>query len=150
MTAETKRTEGMRAITLHRPWSFAVAHLGKDVENRGWRTNYRGLVAIHAGQRWNHDAEEYLDRVANRSIRSAGNVYDEGVVAVANLVDCHEAYYYGEFCCTHAWAQWTGWHWVLANVRPLPEPVPCKGRQGLWRLPKDVERAVWSALAGER
>ena len=53
---------------------------------------------------------------------------------------------YGEFCCTSMWAQWPGWHWVLADVRPLDEPVPCKGRQGLWTLPDDVERKVRERL----
>ena len=152
MTAETKRTERIRAITLHRPWSFAVAHLGKDVENRGWRTNYRGLLAIHGGTKWSNEAASRICEVAgNYPLETA-----QGIVAVAKLVDCHEAeldsvdgrFFIG--CCESSWAMPTGFHWVLADVRPLPEPVLCKGRQGLWRLPEDVERAVWSALAGER
>ena len=159
MTAETKRTEGMRALTLHRPWSFAVAHLGKDVENRGWRTNYRGLLAIHGGAKWSNDAASGIARINGRIFRADEKLNSgAGIVAVANLVDCHEARpethsfedIYAAACCESSWAQDDGWHWVLANVRPLPEPVPCKGRQGLWRLPEDVERAVWSALAGER
>uniref|UniRef100_A0A6H1ZM20 Uncharacterized protein n=1 Tax=viral metagenome TaxID=1070528 RepID=A0A6H1ZM20_9ZZZZ len=24
------------------------------------------------------------------------------------------------------------WCWVLKDVRKLPEPVPCRGAQGLW------------------
>lgn len=28
--------------------------------------------------------------------------------------------------------------WVLRNVRALPEPVPCRGRHGLWTPPADV------------
>ena len=41
-------------------------------------------------------------------------------------------------------AQW-GWH---VEVVPLPDPVPCKGAQGLWRVPDDVAarvRAQWVA-----
>lgn len=30
------------------------------------------------------------------------------------------------------------WHWRLTDVRVLAEPVPCKGRQGLWRVPVPV------------
>lgn len=33
-------------------------------------------------------------------------------------------------------------HWQLANAVPLDEPVPARGRQGLWTLPDDVEAAV--------
>ena len=36
--------------------------------------------------------------------------------------------------------------WVLTDIA-LPEPVPCKGFQGLWNLPADVESAVLAQLA---
>ena len=39
--------------------------------------------------------------------------------------------------------------YVLRDVVALPEPVPCKGALGFWRLPTDVERAVRGQL-GER
>lgn len=35
-----------------------------------------------------------------------------------------------------------GFGWILSNVVPLWEPVPCAGRQGLWRLPGAVAEAV--------
>ena len=157
MTAETKRTEGMRALTLHRPWSFAVAHLQKDVENRGWRTNYRGLLAIHAGKTWDWPAAEMIERIIGQGLFVPWE--DErhpdawkGIIAVANLTGCHEARpethsfddVYRAACCYSPWAQkhLGTWHWVLADVHPLPTPVACKGRQGLWTLPADVEREV--------
>jgi len=42
------------------------------------------------------------------------------------------------------YGQWEpgGWAWELAEVERLAEPVPCKGRQGVWRLPDDVAEAV--------
>lgn len=27
------------------------------------------------------------------------------------------------------------WAWILQDVRPLPEPIPCRGAQGLWTVP---------------
>lgn len=35
--------------------------------------------------------------------------------------------------------------WRLRDVRLLPIPVSCRGRQRLWRLPADVERLVRDA-----
>ena len=32
--------------------------------------------------------------------------------------------------------------WLLDDVRALAEPVPCRGRQGLWTLPEEVARAL--------
>lgn len=40
------------------------------------------------------------------------------------------------------WARPWGWHWTLADVRPLATPVPCKGAQGFWRLPDAVDKLV--------
>jgi hypothetical protein len=37
------------------------------------------------------------------------------------------------------WAQPDCFHWTLADPEPLDVPIPMKGRQGLWRLPDDVE-----------
>lgn len=39
------------------------------------------------------------------------------------------------------------WAWLLANVRPLPEPVPCRGAQGLWNAPGTVAAAVLAQLS---
>jgi hypothetical protein len=44
------------------------------------------------------------------------------------------------------WAARGRHHIELAGVRPLAEPVPCKGALGLWRLPEDVEKAVREQL----
>ena len=161
MTVETERTEGMKALTLHRPWSFAVAHLGKDVENRGWRTNDRGELAIHAGKTWDWISAEMIERISGHEfVPWEDDRHPDawrGIVAVANLVDCHEVHQPAvlggtqttfRLCCDSSWAQTERrtFHWVLADVRPLDEPVPCKGRQGLWTLPDDVERKVRERL----
>lgn len=38
------------------------------------------------------------------------------------------------------------WHWRFADLRPLHMVVPCRGFQGLWRLPLNVECRVDEAL----
>jgi len=37
-----------RALSIRQPWAYAILHLGKDIENRPWRTNFRGPLLIHA------------------------------------------------------------------------------------------------------
>ena len=39
----------MKALTVLQPWAWAIIHGPKRIENRTWRTNYRGPLAIHAG-----------------------------------------------------------------------------------------------------
>lgn len=36
--------------------------------------------------------------------------------------------------------------WRLTKIRALPTPLPCRGMQGLWTVPADVEAAVWAEL----
>ena len=37
--------------------------------------------------------------------------------------------------------------WALADIRPLPEPIPARGRQGLWTPDADLIAAVEAADA---
>jgi hypothetical protein len=39
----------MKALTVKQPWAHLICTGFKDVENRTWRTNFRGRVLIHAG-----------------------------------------------------------------------------------------------------
>jgi hypothetical protein len=32
----------LKALTIHQPWAWATINAGKDVENRRWKTTYRG------------------------------------------------------------------------------------------------------------
>ena len=36
-----------RCLTVKNPWAFLIVHGIKDIENRNWKTNFRGNVFIH-------------------------------------------------------------------------------------------------------
>lgn len=40
----------MKALSIRQPWAWLILHGGKDIENREWRTSYRGPVLIHASK----------------------------------------------------------------------------------------------------
>jgi hypothetical protein len=49
----------MKALTLWQPWSWAIAHAGKRIENRTWRPLgcvINQQIAIHAGKQLDLDA----------------------------------------------------------------------------------------------
>jgi hypothetical protein len=162
------------ALTVKAPWSHFIAHCGKTVENRGWRMDYRGDLAIHAGAYSGWDKAAETSPVALEAWRRWATIPATGllaapltraaayswftfgaVIAVVEVTGCHHS-----DDCTHAqrlihpggstgcspWAARGQWHSELANVRPLADPVPCRGRLGLWRLPEDVEKAVRAQL----
>lgn len=148
--------EPMRALSIRQPWAWAICH-GKDVENRSRGTRHRGLLAICSSKSapYRSDLEDprIVDLIA--AIRLDDPPSAQGaVIAVADLAGCHHANeclrgrpgQRAEMCSP--WAHASAFHWQLANVRPLPEPVPCKGMLGLWRLPEDAEKAV-RAQVGE-
>jgi hypothetical protein len=137
--------ETLRTLTVRQPWPWAMAHGGKDVENRTWNTAYRGALAIHAAARW--DREEASVRIYELTGAYVVKSVESAVFVVVDLVDVCTVRGSAGDCECGPWAIPGQCHWRLANPRPLPEPVPCKGRLGLWSLPADVDAAVRAQLA---
>lgn len=144
----------MRAITVRQPWAWAIVHGGKDVENRTRNIagGYRGPVAIHAGLAPDTAAQGHWplgDLIPSQAWKVRGMF-----VGVVDLVDVHAAAFLEddpwEWCCRpwgdppgilmKADGKFTGprQHLALANPRPLPVSVPCRGKLGLWTPPADV------------
>jgi hypothetical protein len=38
----------IKALSIKQPWVHAILHEGRDIENRSWRRNFRGWLALHA------------------------------------------------------------------------------------------------------
>lgn len=132
----------MKAITVWQPWAGALAAGIKENETRSWATKYRGPIAIHAAMR------EVFDGLAlipvpialkiKEALRCEWNEIPRGaIIATGELVDCIKIT--PEYVATLspdelALGDYTPgrYAWKLANVKKLPEPIPAKGRQGLW------------------
>lgn len=134
----------MKALTISQPWASLIASGDKWIENRCWRTYYRGPLAIHAGS-----GRQCLDRASLAAYPT------RRIIAVVDLVACLS---WGEIAteserqplgrppgvfgrywreiCEHRYCEGP-WCWILANVR-LVEPIEIRGAQGLWELPDDV------------
>jgi hypothetical protein len=158
----------MRAIVLHQPWAGCAAldvDGRKDVENRGRDTRVRGIIAIVAGQ---HPLPAVLDHRVRQLLATWGGRLQHllerrgEVIAVAVLDSSHPANQaMMPVSCCYPWGDRDygdrpAWHWMLRDPFPLPEPVACKGAQGWWFLPPEVETAVrlqvstewWDAHSG--
>src|SRR3990167_9867766 len=130
----------MKALSLWRPWSWAVLHADKRVENRSWVPPYALLgtwVAIHAAQRW--DSGGFQDMRAGEFGPLARCVPDEiptGIVGAARITNVMLAMY------VHSVWAFGPWCWRLDDVVVLPKPIPCKGRQGLWDVPIEFDSQI--------
>lgn len=146
-----RRRGRLRALSVKQPWALAICH-GKDVENRTWETGVRGLVAVHASKAFDNVSDDTLAWIAEETGLTFEEAHQQdhrgAVVAVAEIVGCHKSGTPGvcEPMLCSPWAMPDQWHWQLAHVRPLAEPVPCRGALGLWRLPVDVDAAVRAQL----
>lgn len=143
----------MKALTLWPEWAFAIARYGKDGENRTWRL-WSSLIgqplAIHAGMRpiINPESAESvrsdelwafkqtLNSIAiPPEIRGTWREIDQirgRIVAVVTCGEPTQRY-------SSPWSANDGqWFWPFTSVRVLPEPVPCRGAQGLWDVPAHI------------
>lgn len=148
-------TSDMRALTVRQPYAYAIACGEKTIENRTWNTTYRGLIAIHSAARPEPAAAFArvamhlglaLDDLRGRSVLGA-------LVAVARLTGvCSNALPASPMspvCCgCGAWAVNGQRHFQLADIRPLPEPIPTSGALNLWPLGAGLERRVLAAIGG--
>lgn len=133
----------MRALTIRQPWADAIVHGEKRIENRTWTTAHTGPILIHAGSAYDPVARLIItDWTALNSWPDARGA----VIGVAQLNGHHHA---ADACCA-PWGEPTSVHWELSDVRPLPKPVPAKGRLGLWRPSDDLLNAVRRQLTTTR
>lgn len=130
------------ALTVQAPWSHAIAHLGKNIENRVWRPGFAiARLLIHAGAK--------ADRHSGDFFTSLGLLLPvepvlSAIVAVTSLTGvCSAAVDRpATVCGCGRWAADNQHHWRLGPVRALEVPVPCRGRLGLWLPDEGVIDAV--------
>ena len=129
----------MKALSIRPAWAHAIAHLGKRVENRTWRTTYRGPILIHASSTMRPEDITALEAIVGRRV-DVDSLHRGAIVAIADLVDCVDA--------AKASSKWTFGPiaWRLRNVRPLRHPVQASGKLGLWNATDDLLRRVLAAV----
>jgi activating signal cointegrator 1 len=128
----------MKALTISQPFASLIVSGAKFIENRGWPTNYRGELAIHAGK-----GTQYLDKsellayptscvvavsklaacVSLELIRTKAHSAERGIKIPGTSRTWVEA-------CEHPHAEGP-WCWILEDIRAVFH-VPMRGKQGLW------------------
>ena len=116
----------MKALSIKQPWADLIVSGGKDIENRSWRTPYRGTFAVHAGKSF--DIEGYLWLLKQDwtpPMSSPKNHRLGGIVGHATIVDCvteHESpWFFGPY------------GFVLSDAHPVAF-TPCKGQLGWFEV----------------
>lgn len=164
----------MRALTLTQPWAGLVASGIKLVENRPRsmikREDFGKPFAIHASREIDEAVYDRIaeiapdilkiERLGDATIRTVPCFRDwyrfsrdtSAVIGVATISDIvfdtmvdveldrdlgdQRRWFFGPI------------GYVLRDVRALETPVPCRGFQGFWTLPDEVERRVMEQTNG--
>lgn len=131
----------MRALTVKQPWAahiFDVHYGPKNVENRTWRTNYRGPLLIHAASV--KASRDSLAPDPSPWAQAQPITATSAIVGLVDLVDVIEDE-------GGPWAMPFHWHWVLENPRPFAEPVKCPGALQVWNTAGRLTGEQHKALA---
>jgi activating signal cointegrator 1 len=134
----------MKAITICEPYASLIClpdddDRAKRVENRTWPTNYRGPLLIHAGK-----SRKWLASGAEYGIPESSLVFG-AIVGAAMLADCLTVQ---EASVSTRWP-WLKFHdhasgpfcFVLTRCQRLAAPIPYRGAQGFFDVPKEIIEA---------
>jgi hypothetical protein len=147
----------MKVLSIKQPWASLIASGIKDIENRTWKTNFRGRILIHASAATVFDAfmpipirdrgvtvNEWLER--NGYEWNYNNIPHSAIIGEVDIIDC---------VINHPsiWAEKTErlfninsgkflpkssvCNWVLANPALYDEPIlNVKGKLSFWEFTK--------------
>ena len=128
----------MKTLSVKNPFAFLICVGVKDVENRTWKTNYRGKILIHVPSR-NYDPADISELL---SLKQIYNLAGKGIkpeqhelcskkrasciIGTAVLKDCVQD-------SNSLWAERDCWHWIMENPMLFDKPIEnVKGKLGLW------------------
>lgn len=120
----------MKCLSLKQPWAWAVVNGLKDIENRKWKTKFRGELLIHASMNYDRLGEIILKEngldVPDLPPHAFGAII--GKVTVVDCVRLHPSkWFFGP------------WGFVLKDAVAFKFAIPYKGRLGLFEVQYGTE-----------
>jgi hypothetical protein len=134
----------MKTITVKQPWASLIVEGIKNIENRTWKTKFRGRILIHAGKNCAFDYLMPDGKIISDTTDKLGWHYDNiphgSIIGSVEIVDCvinHES----------IWAEKNDpillpegmvfikpiYNWVLENPIKFEHPIEnVKGKLSLW------------------
>ncbi len=121
----------MKALSLKQPWAWAVIEGIKDIENRKWKTKFRGDLLIHASRTFDGIGFIVLQNMGlnppPESFLERGSII--GRVTVIDCVRVHPSrFFFGP------------WGFILRDPIKFKEPIFWKGQLGIFEIPDEVVR----------
>ena len=113
----------MKVLSIRQPWAWLIVNGHKDVENRKWKTNFRGQVLIHASKQIDADGAIWVEETFPGLCKYPTQLERGGIVGTVEIVDCvdkmQSLWFFGPF------------GFVLKRAVPL-NFFPMKGKLGFF------------------
>lgn len=133
----------MKALSVRSPWWWYILNGGKDIENREWRTNFRGRVLLHASKWWRgddvlEDQREIHSQIVEPQTIITPRLSDMQpwcghLVGTVEIVDCvsqhNSRWFFGSY------------GFVLRGPVEF-RPIPFKGALGFFDVPDSLVRGL--------
>ena len=102
----------MRALSIRQPWAWLIVNGYKDIENRNWRTKYRGPFLVHGGLKVEKDVYDRVADWLDIQLPPPSEIERGGIVGQSIVLDCvgkHDSvWFFGPY------------GFVLGKSKPLP------------------------------
>ena len=137
----------MKMLSIQQPWADVILYHGKNIENRVRNLRMRGFFAIHASMlpRKKDFAELQKDfkiKLELSEVQLGAIVGIAELVAVLGPEENPKAF--------KKWKESGNYGYVLKNIIPLKQAIPCKGGRGIWPVDKKIENLVLKQLSAKQ
>ena len=135
----------MKALSIKQPYASLIALGIKDIENRTWKTNFRGRIYIHASAKYHDDFNNLVSDSQIKSMQDnrflfSGLIYS-AIIGEVDIVDCvinHSSIWAEETFIPiegEGYPQKPIYNWVLANHVMYDKPIlNVKGKLSFWNF----------------
>lgn len=143
----------MKALSLRQPWTWLVATGIKDVENRTWKTNFRGRILIHAGKSFDTKVQGVNEKwirmllTPDELVKYENADFVRGVIiGEVTITDCRFRHGDMNDNLFSRWAVIGLYGFVLADPILYEYPVICSGRLGFFEpeiiVPNEYQKPI--------
>lgn len=128
--------EPLKAISIQHPWAWLIVNGVKDIENRTWKTKFRGTVLIHAGKKIDKKGYEIVAQIfhAAGKIKELPTIgeFENWTGGICGHVDITD-------CVIESKSPWfTGPIGFTLENAQMTNITPCKGQLSFF-TPKIIE-----------
>jgi len=128
----------LKCLSLKQPWASLVVNGIKPVENREWKSPYRGPLYIHASKNWDEDGYQFLLAHTGTDnepfIPNEKECYFGGIIGKVLMVDCvtkhNSSWFFGPY------------GFVFKNPIKFQIPIKCKGQLKIYQLSPQIEEIL--------